>query len=109
EAQALWEHQEDRWLEAEIYRLRGELLLRQSNVPEAEVEAWLHRALDVARRQQAKSLELHAATSLARLWYVQGKHSKARDLLSPVHGWFTEGLKTVDLKAANALLADMSV
>jgi class 3 adenylate cyclase/predicted ATPase len=109
EAQALWEHQEDRWLEAEIYRLRGELLLRQSNIPEAEVEVWLHRALDVARRQQAKSLELHAATSLARLWHAQGKHSKARDLLSPVHGWFTEGFKTVDLKAANALLADMSV
>ena len=102
------ERQEDRWFEAEIYRLRGELLVRQSNAPEVEAEAWLRRALDVARNQRAKSLELRAATSLAHLWHEQGKHSGARDLLSPVYGWFTEGFDTVDLKVANALLADLS-
>jgi predicted ATPase len=108
DAQAVLEHQEDRWWEAEIYRLRGELLLRQSIAPEAEAEAWLRRALDVARCQQAKSLELRAATSLAHLWHAQGKDSEARDLLSPVYGWFTEGFDTVDLKTANALLAELS-
>ena len=109
DAQAVLEPQEDRWFEAEIYRLRGELLLRQSSTPDAEAETWFRRALDVARSQQAKSLELRAATSLAHLWHAQGEHSKARDLLSPVYGWFTEGFDTVDLKAANALLAQLSV
>src|SRR5262245_26967340 len=80
DARASLDQQEDRWWEPEVYRLRG-LLLQQSNSPEAE--AWLRRALDVARTQQAKSLELRAATSLAHVWHSQGEHSKARDLLSP--------------------------
>jgi predicted ATPase len=108
DAQAVSEQQEDRWWEPEIYRLRGALLLRQSIAPEAEAETWLHRALDVARRQQAKSLELRAATSLAHLWHAQGEHSKARDLLSPVYGWFTEGFDTLDLKDARMLLERLS-
>jgi len=108
DAQAVLEVQEDHWFEAEISRLRGELLLRQSNAPEAEAETWFRRALDVARSQQSKSLELRAATSLARFWRTQGKHSEARDLLSPVYGWFTEGFATADLKNAKALLAELS-
>jgi predicted ATPase len=107
DAQAVLEQQEDRWWEAEVYRLRGVLLLRQSIVPEVEAEAWFRRALDVAQGQQAKSLELRAATSLAHLWHAQGAHSKARDLLSPVYHWFTEGFETIDLKDTKALLAEL--
>jgi DNA-binding winged helix-turn-helix (wHTH) protein/class 3 adenylate cyclase/predicted ATPase len=107
-AQVLLDQHEDRWFEAEIYRLRGELLLRQSIAPEAEAETWFRRALDVARSQQAKSLELRAATRLAHLWHAQGKDSEARDLLSRVYGWFTEGFDTIDLKDAKALLAELS-
>src|SRR5262249_4155952 len=99
DAQAL-EHEEDRWWEPELYRLRGELALQQS--PTAEAEIWLRRALDIARSQQAKSLELRAATSLAHLWRTQGEHCKARDLLSPVYRWFTEGFDTADLMRAKA-------
>jgi predicted ATPase len=97
---------EERWWEAEICRLQGTLLLRQSIAPPAEVETWLRRALDVARRQQARSLELRAATSLARLWHHQGKHAEARDLLAPVYDWFTEGFDAPDLKEAKALLEE---
>ena len=104
EAQILVEQTEDRWWEAEIHRLRGVLLLRQSMAAQAEANAWLSRALEVARRQQAKSLELRAATTLARLWRDQGKHSEARDLLAPVYAWFTEGFDTADLRDAKALL-----
>ena len=93
--------------QAEATLLRGVLLLQQSIVPEAEAEGWLHRALDVTQSQQAKSLELRAATSLARLWHAQGKDTKARDLLSPVCRWFSEGLDTIDLKDAKALLAEL--
>ena len=70
----------------------------------AEAEAWLRRALDVARRQEAKSLELRAAMSLARLWQQQGKREEAHELLAPVYGWFTEGFDTADLQEAKALL-----
>jgi predicted ATPase len=73
-----------------------------------EAEAWLRRALDVAHRQQAKSLELRAATSLAHLWHAQGELSRARDLLSPVYRWFTEGFHTHDLADARALLDRLS-
>ena len=76
EAHTLVEQQEERWWEAEIYRLRGVLLLRQTGTPQAEAETWLQRALDVARRQEAKSLELRAAMSLSRLWQQQGKRPK---------------------------------
>jgi predicted ATPase len=108
EAQTLMEHTEERWWEAEIYRLRGVLLWRQSTAPQVEAEGWLRRALDVARRQQAKSLELRAATSLARLWHDQGKHSEARDLLASVYGWFAEGFDTLDLKEAGVLLGQLA-
>jgi predicted ATPase/class 3 adenylate cyclase len=104
EAHTLMEQQEERWWEAEIARLRGVLLLRQTGTPPAEAEAWLQRALDVARRQQAKSLELRAAMSLARLWQQQGRRDDARELLAPIYGWFTEGFDTADLQEAQALL-----
>ena len=98
------EQHEERWWEAEIYRLRGVLLLRQTGTPQAEAETWFQRALDVARRQEAKSLELRAAMSLARLWQQQGKRAEAYDLLAPIYGWFTEGFDTADLQEASALL-----
>ena len=69
-----------------------------------EVETCFRHALEVARRQQAKSLELRAATSLCRLWQQQGKWDEARELLAPIYGWFTEGFDTVDLQEAKALL-----
>ena len=104
EAHTLVEQQEERWWEAEIHRLRGVLLLRQPGTPQAEAEAWLQRALDVARRQEAKSLELRAAMSLSRLWQQQGKRAEAHELLAPIYGWFTEGFDTADLQEAKALL-----
>jgi predicted ATPase len=91
EAHSLMEQHEERWWEAEVHRLRGALLLRQPGTPQAEVEACFQRALDMARRQQAKSLELRAAMSLSRLWQQQGKQAEARALLAPIYGWFTEG------------------
>jgi predicted ATPase len=107
EAHTLVEHHEERWWEAEVCRLRGVLLLRQPETPPAEAEAWLQRALDVARRQQAKALELRADMSLARLWQQQGKRQEAYDLLAPVYGWFTEGFDTADLQEAKALLEEL--
>ena len=84
------------------------MLLRQPGTPQAEAETWLQRALDVARRQEAKSLELRAARSLARLWQQQGKRAEARDLLAPTYGWFTEGFDTADLQEARVLLTELS-
>jgi predicted ATPase len=104
EAQTLIDQHEERWWEAEVYRLRGVLLLRQSGTLPAEAEIWLQRALDVARLQQAKSLELRAAMSLSRLWQQQGKQAEAHELLAPIYGWFTEGFDTADLQEARALL-----
>ena len=104
EAHTLVEQHEERYWEAEVCRLRGVLLLRQPGTPQAEAEAWLQRALDVARRQEAKSLELRAAMSLSRLWQQQGKRAEARALLAPIYGWFTEGFDTADLQEAKALL-----
>src|SRR5262249_13886203 len=108
EAHTLVEQHEERWWEAEIHRLRGVLLLRQTGTPQAEAEAWLQRALDVARRQEAKSLELRAAMSLARLWQQQGRRDAARELLAPIYGWFTEGFDTTDLCEARGLLDALS-
>jgi class 3 adenylate cyclase/predicted ATPase len=108
EAHTLVEQQEERWWEAEVHRLRGVLLLRQPGTSQAEAEAWLRRALDVARRQEAKSLELRAAISLSRLWQQQGKHAEAYDLLAPLYGWFTEGFDTADLQEAKALLEELT-
>jgi TOMM system kinase/cyclase fusion protein len=92
--------------EAELLRLKGELLVL-AGAPQAEIEEQLQGALDVARRQSAKSLELRAAMSLARLWNQTGKRHEARELLSPIYGWFTEGLETADLRDARALLAEL--
>jgi class 3 adenylate cyclase/predicted ATPase len=107
EAYTLVEQHEERWWEAEIHRLRGVFLL-QHGTPQAEAEAWLQRALDVARRQEAKSLELRAAMSLARLWQQQGKQAEAHALLTPIYGWFTEGFDTADLQDARVLLEQLS-
>jgi predicted ATPase len=104
EAHTLVEQHEERSWAAEVCRLRGVLLLRQPGTPPAEAEAWVQRALDVARRQEAKSLELRAAMSLARLWQQQGKRTEAHALLAPIYGWFTEGFDTADLQEAQALL-----
>jgi class 3 adenylate cyclase/predicted ATPase len=104
EAHTLVELQQERWWEAEVHRLRGVLLLRQLGTQQAEAEACFQHALDVARRQEAKALELRAAMSLARLWQQQGKQSVARELLAPIYAWFTEGFDTADLQEANALL-----
>ena len=93
----------ERFYEAELHRLQGELSL-QVPTPPAEAEACLQQALAVARRQQAKSLELRAAMSLARLWQRQGKRDAARALLAPIYGWFTEGFDTADLQEARGLL-----
>src|SRR5262249_36268498 len=94
----------ERLYEPELYRLKGALLLQQSSDNQAEAETCFHKALEIARSQQAKSFELRTATSLARLWQQQGKRAAAHDLLAPIYGWFTEGFDTLDLKDAKALL-----
>ena len=104
EAYTLIERHEERFWEAEVCRLQGVLLLRQPGTSQDEAEACFRRALDIARRQEAKSLELRAAMSLSRLWHRQGKREEARKLLTPIYGWFTEGFDTADLQEAKALL-----
>ena len=108
EAHTLVEQREERFWEAEVCRLQGVLLLRQPGTPQEEAETWLRRALDVARRQEAKSLELRAAMSLSRLWQQQGKRAEACDLLAPIYSWFTEGFDTADLQDAKALLVELA-
>ena len=102
ETLALVEETDERYCEAELHRLRGELLLMQGH--EAEAEASLQKAIEVARHQQARSWELRAAMNLSRLWQKQGKAAQARELLQEIYNWFTEGLDTADLKEAKALL-----
>jgi adenylate cyclase len=97
----------ERWYEPELYRLRGALLLQQNLDNQVEAERCFHQAMVIAQNQQAKSLELRAATSLARLWQQQGKRQEAYDLLAPVYHWFTEGFDTADLKDAKALLDEL--
>jgi predicted ATPase len=94
------------YYQAELYRLRGTVLAKTGDPVEAA--SCLQRAIDTARSQQAKSLELRAATSLARLWADQGERGKAHDLLAPVYAWFTEGFETPDLKDAKQLLDELS-
>jgi len=124
EALAMVHQNEGRFYEAELYRLKGELTLAQSKVqslksevtdprplipdPQAEAEACFQKAIEIARRQQAKSLELRATMSLSRLWQQQGKQEEAHKLLSDIYGWFTEGLDTKDLQEAKALLAELA-
>ena len=94
---------EERWWEAEVYRLQGELLCQRPLSDVDQAEACFQQALHVARHQQAKSLELRAAMSLARLWQQQGKRATAYALLAPIYGWFTEGFDTADLQEIKAL------
>ena len=96
----------ERWLAAELYRYKGQLLLRQRHSEAAE-ELYC-RALSVAEEQGAKLWELRAAMSLARLRRDQGRHAKARDLLAAKYGWFTEGFNTADLKEAKALIDELA-
>ena len=123
EALEMVEERGERVYEAELYRLKGELILNDerrmmdderkiekiADLPDAmiEAEACFLKAIEVARHQEAKSWELRAATSLARLWQQQGKRTEARDLLAPVYEWFTEGFDTPDLKAAKTLLESL--
>jgi predicted ATPase len=112
EALTLMEQTGERYYEAELHRQRGKLLLlraeksrpAQGSREQHDAETCSQHALDVSRRQQAKSLELRAATSLSRLWQQQGKCIEARELLTPIYSWFTEGFDTVDLQEAKALL-----
>jgi predicted ATPase len=94
--------------EADISRTAGEIVLTLPRPDAAKAEEYFERALAVSRQQQAKSLELRASMSLARLWRDQGKVSQARELLAPVYGWFTEGFDTRDLKEAKALLEELA-
>jgi predicted ATPase len=98
---------EERYYEAELYRLQGVLLLACSTEHDTEAETCFRHALDIARRQQAKSWELRAAMSLAQLWQQQGKRDAARQLLAPIYGWFTEGFDTTDLQEAKVLLDEL--
>jgi predicted ATPase len=96
----------ERWWDAELHRLRGELLLLQG-ADASDAEAALLRAIDIARSQQARSLELRATVSLARLWSTQGRAADGRSRLGDVYNWFTEGFETPDLRAARLLLAHL--
>jgi predicted ATPase len=98
----------ERMGEAELHRVKGELLLTRTPADPAGAEASFHDALKVARRQKAKFWELHAATSLARLWQQQGRKDEAVELLTPVYNWFTEGFDTRDLKEAKVLLKELA-
>jgi class 3 adenylate cyclase/predicted ATPase/tRNA A37 threonylcarbamoyladenosine biosynthesis protein TsaE len=109
EARAAVEATGERLWEAEVHRIAGEIALLSPERDAAEAEARFERALAVAREQQAKSWELRAAMSMARLWRDEGKQDEARELLAPVFGWFTEGFDTLDLKEAKALLDELTV
>jgi predicted ATPase len=102
------ETSKERWLEAEAQRIAGEVSLMWPGRNAVKAEAYFESALTIARAQQAKSWELRAAISMARLWRDQGKRHEAYDLLAPVYGWFTEGFDTLDLKEAQALLCELS-
>ena len=96
------------WFEADINRTAGEIALLSPDRDAVKAQACFERALEIARAQQARSWELRAATSLARLWRNSGRRAEAHDLLAPVYGWFTEGFDTLDLKEAKALLAELA-
>ena len=108
EAMTAMETTKEKWCEADIHRIAGEVALKSPEPDAAKAEAHFERALGVARQQQAKSWELRAAMSMARLWRDQGKRDEARELLAPVYGWFTEGFDTLDLKEAKALLDELA-
>jgi predicted ATPase len=108
EAHAVMDNTQERFYEAEVHRVQGVLVLAQAADQHAQAETCFQHALDVAHRQQAKSLELRAAMSLARLWQQHGKRAEAHELLAPVYGWFTEGFDTADLQEAKALLDELT-
>jgi class 3 adenylate cyclase/predicted ATPase len=108
EAMTAVETTKESWCEAEINRTGGEIALKSPNPDAAKAQTYFERALSVAQAQQAKSWELRAAMSMARLWCDQGKRDEAHDLLAPVYGWFTEGFDTLDLKEAKALLDELA-
>jgi predicted ATPase len=109
EAMTAVETTKERWWESEVHRVAGKMALLSPEPDTAKAEAYFERALAVARQQQAKSLELCASMSLARLWRDQGKVQQARELLAPVYEWFTEGFDTRDLKEAKTLLEQLAV
>ena len=108
EGMAASDASKESWCDADIHRLAGDIVLLSGKPGAAKAEACFERALAIARKQHAKSFELRAATSLARLWRDHGKRQQARDLLAPVYGWFTEGFDTLDLKEAKALLNELT-
>ena len=108
EALELVEKTDERWWESEVHRLKGVLLISRPARDMVVAEECFTRSIAVAQRQSAKSLELRAAMSLARLWRDQSRAAKARDLLAPIYGWFTEGFDTPDLKDAKALLGELA-
>jgi predicted ATPase len=113
EARAVVDKTEERYYEAELYRLKGELVLQSKDQSprsqvEEEAEACFLKAIEIARRQQAKSLELRAVMSLSRLWQQQGKKEEAHRMLAEIYGWFTEGFDTKDLQEAKALLEELN-
>ena len=107
EAMAAVETAKERWCEAKVNRIAGEIALLSPEPDAARAEEYFERALAIARAQQAKSWELRAAMSMARLWRDQGRRDEARDLLAPLYGWFTEGFDTRDLKEAKVLLDEL--
>ena len=106
EALAAANDSDERWYEAELYRLKGELL-RQETKTEAEAAEYFQQAIEKARCQGAKSLELRAVMSLSRLWQDQGRQKEAQQMLKGIYGWFTEGFDTADLKEAKILLEEL--
>jgi predicted ATPase len=108
EAMTAVETTKQKWYEAEVYRIAGEIALMSLETDAAKAEACFERAIAIARAQQAKSWELRAAISMARLWREQGKRDEARQLLTPIYAWFTEGFDTLDLKQPKALLDELA-
>ncbi len=107
-ARAVMSESGERLAEAELYRIEGDLVLANGSANSKPAEACYRQAIELALKQEARSWELRAATSLARLWHDQGKAGAARDLLTPIYEWFTEGFGTPDLKDAKALLDELS-
>jgi predicted ATPase len=108
QAMTTLETNKEKWFEVEVNRIAGEVELKAPERDTAKAEEYFERALSIARQQKAKSWELCAAMSMARLWRDQGKPQQARELLAPVYGWFTEGFDTRDLKEAKALLEELA-
>jgi predicted ATPase len=104
EATTLMQQTKERWCESEIYRIAGEVAIRSPNSDVCKAEAFFRHALEVAKAQQAKSYELRAATSLARLRRDQGRRDEALQQLAPIYNWYSEGFHTHDLRQAKALL-----